>query len=109
MSRQSNAELTKMFTGDIQDVVLYCAKKVNEMKLWKVGEMNLEEGRIVCLNTVGWASSLATKDNVYTITLSFNKTPNGVECLGAISNPQGNTFLTRPLDKVKLRKFLEKL
>lgn len=109
MGRQSNAEQVKMFTGDIQDVILLCAKKINEMKVWKVDDMNLEEGRILCLNTFGAFNSLATKDNCYSITLSFNNTPNGVECLGAISNPSGNTIITRSLDKIKLNKFMEQL
>ena len=51
-----------------------------------------------------------TKNDTLAISLVFNQTPSGVDCIGTISNPmmEGNPF-AKFLAKRLLRKFFEKL
>lgn len=112
MGTFSNIKERKTFSGDIKDVVLFCAQRINAMKTWKVDEFNEEEGYIISifLGAVQVSSASITKEMTYSITLAFNSTPFGTECIGTISNPmmEGN-LIAKIMAKKMLKKFLESL
>lgn len=118
MGTQVNDQMSKMFTGDIQDVILYCASKIKQMPTFRIEELSITEGRIVCISLAGIFDSkllaainrpMASMATCPSITLIFNEVTDGVECVGSCSNPLGNTFFTRPFAKMLLKKFLDRL
>lgn len=114
MGTFSSIKETKHFTGEIKDIIMFCAERINHNPSYKVDELNEEEGFISCLylGLVAQDSQRGrlTKNDTYTISLSFNKVSSGVECVGTISNPllEGN-FFAKFIAKRLLRKFFEQL
>lgn len=101
----SNIRESKHFSSDINDAVMLCAQRINQMKHWKVDELSQEEGCIVCLFTgVLNMESIATKENTYSITLMFNQSASGTDCVASINNPM---LATNPLAKVLAKKMLK--
>ena len=107
----SNIRESKHFSSDINDVIMLCAQKINQMKHWKVDELSQEEGCIVCLFTglVNMAS-IATRENTYSITLMFNQSASGTECVASIYNPMlaANLFAKIMAKKI-MKEFMERL
>lgn len=114
MGTFSSIQERKVFSGEMNEIILYCAGKINHNPSYKVDELNEDEGIISCLylGMLAQESSRGrvTKEDTYTITLTFNQTPSGVECVGSISNPllEGNVF-AKPMAKKLLSRFFKEL
>lgn len=114
MGTFSSIKESKHFSGELKDVVLFCAERINHNSSYKVDELNEDEGFISCLYlgmvALDSQRERVTKNDTYTISLVFNQTPSGVDCIGTISNPmmEGNPF-AKFMAKRLLRKFFEQL
>lgn len=107
----SNIRESKHFSSDINDAVMLCAQKINQMKHWKVDELSQEEGCIVCLFTgLVNMGSIVTKENTYSITLMFNQSASGTDCVASINNPMlaANLF-AKVMAKKIMKEFMERL
>ena len=113
MNVSSNIRESKYFSSGVNDAVILCAQKVNQMKHWKVDELNQEEGCIVCLFTglVNMERIVTlTKENTYAITLMFNESASGTECVASINIPMFVVNLIgKVLAKKMLKEFMKKL
>ena len=106
----------KMFDGDIQEVMLMCAQKIKSVSWFKIYDMDIDGGMIVCLagfhikSAPSWAP--ISPDNSYSIRLSFNKiSTNNVECVATCWYMNGesavNHFISFPMRKMFLNKFMK--
>ena len=104
----------KMFDGDIQEVMLMCAQKIKSVSWFKIYDMDIDGGMIVCLagfhikSAPSW--SPISPDNSYSIRLFFNKiSTNKVEATATcyLNNNSIDTLLSLPIRKFLLHKLMK--
>lgn len=111
----SKIRVTKLFSGNLADVVENSARIINGMSSYKVDEIDIEGGTIICLYLGMGAlgnlqKNIASKNNTYTVTLVFNNTASGIECVGTIDHPgMRYNVAAIPVAKLMLKNLMDKL